>query len=128
MECKDKNCPSHGTLATRGAVLDGTVVSDKMENSVVVKRDRFVKVKKYDRFKRSTSKIPAHNPPCINAKVGDIVWIMECRKLSKTVSFVVIEILGDKNAKVEKEQVAPKAKSKVKAKPKAKKIKEVVNG
>ncbi|MBN1455027.1 MAG: 30S ribosomal protein S17, partial [Methanomicrobia archaeon] len=37
------------------------------------------------------SKIHAHNPPCINAKVGDIVKIAECRPLSKTKSFVVVE-------------------------------------
>ncbi|HEX54578.1 MAG TPA: 30S ribosomal protein S17, partial [Candidatus Altiarchaeales archaeon] len=31
--------------------------------------------------------------PCINARTGDRVRIMECRKLSKTVNFVVIEKL-----------------------------------
>ncbi len=35
----------------------------------------------------------AHNPPCIDAKVGDRVRIGECRPLAKTVSFVVIEKL-----------------------------------
>lgn len=120
MECEDRNCPKHGALATRGAVLEGTVVSDKMQNTVVVQRDRFVKVKKYDRFKRSTSKLPAHNPPCIGAKVGDIVKIMECRKLSKTVSFVVVEVTG------KDEDASPKDKTKTLKKSDSKK--EAKNG
>jgi small subunit ribosomal protein S17 len=93
MECKDKNCPEHGELATRGAVLDGTVVSDKMQGTVTIKRTYIVKVAKYDRFKRRHSNIKAHSPPCINAKTGDRVKIAECRPLSKTVHFVVIEKL-----------------------------------
>ena len=121
MECKDKNCPTHGTLSARGIVLDGIVVSDKMEGTVVVQRDRFVKVKKYDRYRRQTSRLPAHNPPCVNARSGDLVKIMECKKLSKTVSFVIVE------KQVAKEDVVEKPKTKVKAKVKAK-AKEVVNG
>ncbi len=97
MECKDKNCPKHGSLSTRGLVLDGAVVSDKMQGTILVQKDRFVKVKKYDRIKKKTMRVPAHNPPCINARTGDIVRIMECRKISKTVSFVVIEKLSKKD-------------------------------
>jgi len=89
--CNDVNCPIHGTLSTRGIVLEGVVTSDKMEGTVIVQRNYRIKVKKYNRYKSAKSRIPAHNPPCINAKTGDKVRIMECRKLSKTVSFVVIE-------------------------------------
>ena len=32
VECNDKNCPIHGTLSTRGIILEGTVASDKMDN------------------------------------------------------------------------------------------------
>ncbi|HDH41270.1 MAG TPA: 30S ribosomal protein S17 [Candidatus Altiarchaeales archaeon] len=91
MICNDVNCPIHGTLSTRGIVLEGVVTSDKMEGTVIVQRNYRIKVKKYNRYKSAKSRIPAHNPPCINAKTGDKVRIMECRKLSKTVSFVVIE-------------------------------------
>lgn len=90
-ECSDVNCPKHGGLPTRGMVFEGTVVSDKMNKTVVVQRERYVKVRKYERYKRSHSKIVAHNPPCINAKTGDKVRVMECRRLSKTKSFVVVE-------------------------------------
>jgi len=92
-ECNDVNCPIHGTLPTRGAVLEGIVASDTMDKTVIVQRDYYIKLKKYERYRSLKSRIPAHNPPCINAKTGDIVRIMECRKLSKTVSFVVIEKL-----------------------------------
>lgn len=91
VSCDDINCPTHGRLSTRGSVFEGVVVSDKMKGTVVVQRDYYIKVKKYERYKKSRSKIPAHNPPCISAKAGDTVKIMECRKLSKTVSFVITE-------------------------------------
>jgi len=124
MECKDRNCPLHGTISTRGSVLDGTVVSDKMQSTIVVERVRFVKIKKYDRYKRKTSRIPAHNPACIDARVGDKVKIMECRKLSKTKSFVVV-------SKGDTEQVEEKPKKQEKPKKITKKVKakkEVENG
>ncbi|RLG74628.1 MAG: 30S ribosomal protein S17, partial [Thermoprotei archaeon] len=50
-------------------------------------------IKKYKRYERRRSRIPAHNPPCINAKKGDLVKIAETRPISKTVSFVVIQIV-----------------------------------
>ncbi|MEA3254400.1 MAG: 30S ribosomal protein S17 [Candidatus Altiarchaeota archaeon] len=93
-ECSDKNCPIHGSLATRGIVLEGVVASDKMDKTVIVQRSRHVKLRKYERYRPVKSRIPAHNPPCINAVVGDKVRIAECRKLSKTVSFVVTEKLS----------------------------------
>lgn len=91
--CVDRNCPEHGTLPTRGMVLDGVVASDKMDKTVIVQRSYYVKLKKYDRYRPKKSRIPAHNPPCINAKTGDRVKIMECRRLSKTVNFVITEKL-----------------------------------
>jgi len=97
--CQDRNCPEHGTLPTRGIVLDGVVASDKMDKTVIVQRNYYIKLKKYDRFRPKKSRIPAHNPPCINAKTGDRVKIMECRRLSKTVSYVITEKLpGEKKA------------------------------
>lgn len=90
-ECGDRNCPAHGSLSVRGSAFDGVVVSDKMRGTVVVLRETMVRDKKYERYFRSRSKISAHNPPCIMAKTGDKVKIMECRRLSKTVSFVVVE-------------------------------------
>lgn len=89
--CGDRNCPIHGSLKTRGQAMEGEVISDKMQGTVIVQKESMIKVKKYERYKRMRSRIPAHNPPCIKARIGDRVRIMECRRLSKTVSFVITE-------------------------------------
>ncbi|NPB02017.1 MAG: 30S ribosomal protein S17 [Methanopyri archaeon] len=92
-ECDDPNCPFHGNLSVRGMVLEGVVVSDKMDKTVIVEREYYQYIPKYERWERRRSRIPAHNPPCIDAKEGDRVKIAECRPLSKTKSFVVVEVL-----------------------------------
>ncbi len=89
VECNDMNCPIHGQLPTRGIVLEGVVVSDKMNGTVIVQKKYFIKSGKYERYRTANSRIPAHNPPCIDAKAGDAVQIEECRRLSRTVNFVV---------------------------------------
>lgn len=94
--CSDRNCPFHGELPVRGRVLEGTVVSAKMDKTVVVRRDYIHYVPKFMRYERRRSRIPSHNPPCINVKEGDHVRIVECRPISKTVSFVVVEKLVEK--------------------------------
>lgn len=90
-ECDDINCPFHGELSVRGQILVGTVVSDKMDRTVVIQQRREKLINKYQRYEKRQSKIHAHNPPCIDAKVGDIVTIAECRPLSKTKSYVVVK-------------------------------------
>jgi small subunit ribosomal protein S17 len=91
-ECTDNNCPFHGTLPVRGQVFTGSVVAGKMDKTVVVKRVSEKLIPKYERHEKRQSKIHAHNPPCIGAKEGDEVRIAECRPLSKTKTFVVIEV------------------------------------
>lgn len=92
--CGDENCPFHGSLSTRGMTLTGRVVSDKMHKTVVVQIDYLQQFEKYKRYAKKRSKIHAHNPPCLAASKGTVVKIAECRPLSKTVSFVVIEKTG----------------------------------
>jgi small subunit ribosomal protein S17 len=92
--CSDENCPFHGSLSTRGMNLTGRVVSDKMHKTVVVQIDYLQQFEKYKRFAKKRSKIHAHNPPCLGVSKGAMVKIVECRPLSKTVSFVVIEKIG----------------------------------
>lgn len=94
--CNDLNCPFHGTLSIRGRVLEGIVISAKMDKTAVVRRDYLNYMPKFKRYERRHSHIPAHNPPCINAKEGDRVKIAECRPISKTVSFAVVEKLEEK--------------------------------
>jgi len=52
-------------------------------------------MKKYERFEKRTSALSAHLPSCIgDVEIGDSVRVMECRPLSKTVSFCVVEMTG----------------------------------
>lgn len=94
--CEDRNCPFHGELSVRGRVLDGVVVTAKMDKTVVVERDYLQYISKFMKYERRRSRIPSHNPPCIDAKEGDRVTIAECRPVSKTVSFVVVEKVEEK--------------------------------
>ena len=94
--CNDRNCPFHGTLPVRGRVLEGVVATAKMTGTVIVEREFLQFSPKFVRYERRRGHIPSHNPPCIDVEEGDRVKIAECRPLSKTVSFVVVEKLGEK--------------------------------
>jgi small subunit ribosomal protein S17 len=94
-ECNDTNCPFHGSLPVRGQMIEGTVVSVKMDRTAVVERKYLRYQKKYERYEKRTSRYSAHSPECIGTKVGDRVTIVECRPLSKTVSFVIVERKGE---------------------------------
>lgn len=93
--CEDNNCPFHGDLSIRGHVLEGVVVSARMDKTVVVERDYLQYIPKFVRYERRHSRISSHSPPCLEAKEGDRVRIAECRPISKTVSFVVVEKTGE---------------------------------
>ncbi|MEM0124580.1 MAG: 30S ribosomal protein S17 [Candidatus Micrarchaeaceae archaeon] len=93
MECNDPHCAIHGHISTRGVELIGRVVSGKAKKTVIVEREHVRRLYKYERYLRTHSRIAAHNPDCIGAKVGDIVKIAETRKISKTKSFVVVGII-----------------------------------
>jgi len=92
-ECQDNKCPFHGTLPVRGRVFIGKVLSSGAPKTAVVKWNYNFYIKKYERYERRNSKVVAYNPKCINAKKGDTVKIAECRPVSKTKSFVVVEVL-----------------------------------
>ncbi|MFA5357944.1 MAG: 30S ribosomal protein S17 [archaeon] len=82
----------------RGDIFVGKVVSAKANKTVSVEREITHYVRKYERYKKVKSKISAHNPGNI-AKEGDIVRIGETRKISKTKSFAVMEVLNGKGKK-----------------------------
>lgn len=70
-------------------VLSGVVVSDKMDKTVVVKVNRFVKHPVYGKFVNKSKKYKAHDP--LNTyKTGDKVDIEETRPISKDKHFKVI--------------------------------------
>ena len=71
---------------------EGTVVSDKMDKTVVVVVEERVKHPLYGKVMRRTNKLKAHdeNNTC---GVGDRVLLMETRPLSATKRWRVVEIL-----------------------------------
>ncbi len=83
----------HGSLKTHGYQLEGVIVSDKLRNTVIVEHPYTTFLKKYKRSLRKNSRIAAHNPPCMDARLGDHVVIEETRRLSKTKSFVVTKVV-----------------------------------
>ncbi|MBI2658579.1 30S ribosomal protein S17 [Candidatus Woesearchaeota archaeon] len=93
-KCSSAACPFHGNLSIRGRQFTGIVVSTKMRKTAVVEFNRLHFLKKYERYEKRRTKLKVHNPECINAKDGDIVKMMECRPLSKTKNFVIIEKMG----------------------------------
>lgn len=71
--------------------LTGVVVSNKMNKSIVVMVERFVKHPKYGKFIQRSTKLHAHdeNNDC---RMGDLVTVQECRPLSKTKTWRLVEI------------------------------------
>ncbi|MEQ8651554.1 MAG: 30S ribosomal protein S17 [Kiloniellales bacterium] len=70
-------------------VLQGLVVSDKMDKTVTVLVERRVRHPLYKKFIRRSKRYHAHDEA--NAcKTGDTVQIEECRPLSKTKNWRVV--------------------------------------
>ena len=74
------------------AQLTGTVVSDKMNKTVVVAVERKVRHELYGKSMRKTSTFMAHNEDNA-AKVGDTVGIAESRPLSRRKRWVVTRVI-----------------------------------
>jgi len=72
--------------------LEGKVVSDKMDKTVVVIVQRTTRHPLYGKVLKVSKKYKAHNEEN-NAKMGDTVRIRECRPISKEKTFFVEEIL-----------------------------------
>jgi len=69
------------TKTRRRARKVGVVTSDKMEKSVVVRVDRIVKHKLYERYVKRTARFMAHDEQN-QCKIGDTVEIIESLPLS----------------------------------------------
>ena len=107
-------------------VLIGTVVSDKADKTVTVRVDRRVKHPLYGKIIRRSKKYHAHDAD--NAfRIGEQVRIEECKPISKSKAWTVIERIGAAKAAVveidEPDVVAPSKEvtAEVKAEPKAEK-------
>ena len=75
---------------TNNKILKGTVVSDKMDKTVVVAVTRFVQHPKYKKYYKITKKFKAHDENN-EAKVGDIVGLKETRPRSKDKRFEIVK-------------------------------------
>jgi len=92
-ECDDKYCPFHGTTRIRGKITKGVIVSKKSRNTVIIRRDYVQFIKKYQRYERRNTRLACHLPMCLRYEIetGDLVSVGECRKISKTKAFIVLE-------------------------------------
>ena len=78
----------------RGArrVIQGVVVSDRMDKTITVLVERQVQHPIYKKYMRRSTKYHAHDESN-DAKAGDLVEIQESRPLSKTKTWVVTRLL-----------------------------------
>lgn len=72
--------------------LKGTVVSDKMQKTVVVSVNRFVQHPKYKKYFQISKKYKAHDEDGV-AKMGATVLIEETKPMSKDKHFKVVEVV-----------------------------------
>lgn len=70
----------------------GTVISDKMQKTIIVKITRLAKHPKYGKIIKRYNKFKAHDEKGI-AKTGDTVRIEETRPISKDKRFRVLEVV-----------------------------------
>ena len=73
-------------------MLTGRVVSDAMDKTITVVVDRRVKHPLYGKFMRRSTKVHAHDD-ANECNKGDLVRVQQCRPLSKTKSWRLVEIL-----------------------------------
>lgn len=72
--------------------LQGRVLSDKMDKTIVVGVERRVKHPIYGKFVRKTTKLHVHDEANV-AKEGDVVEFKQSRPLSKTKAFTLVRVV-----------------------------------
>ncbi|MCD5381464.1 MAG: 30S ribosomal protein S17 [Candidatus Pacebacteria bacterium] len=77
------------TTTNKGRVLRGKVVSSKMNDTITVAVERYVKHPKYKKYLRRTKKFLVHDAGN-TAKIGETVEIKEVRPISKRKSFELV--------------------------------------
>ena len=76
-----------------GRTVVGKVVSDKMKKTIVVVVERTVKHPKYGKIMRRRTKLHAHDENQV-CKIGNTVKLRESRPLSKTKTWVLVEVIS----------------------------------
>ena len=83
---------SENANTTAVKTVEGRVVSNKMNKTVTILVERLVKHALYGKYIRRSTKLHAHDED--NAcNEGDIVRVTECRPMSKTKNWRVVEVL-----------------------------------
>lgn len=90
--CDDPHCAFHGALKVRGRQFTAMVTRTNAQKTAVVEWHRLCYIQKYERYERRRSRLQVHNPKCISAVVGDKVRIVECKPISKTKNFIIVEV------------------------------------
>ena len=72
--------------------VQGRVVSNKMEKSITVAVERKVKHPIYGKFIKRTTKLHAHDETN-QCNEGDVVTIRECRPLSKSKNWMLVDVI-----------------------------------
>ena len=78
--------------ANQTRTVEGRVVSNKMNKSVTILVERQVKHPLYGKYIRRSTKLHAHDEEN-SCNEGDVVRVSECRPLSKTKNWRVVEII-----------------------------------
>jgi small subunit ribosomal protein S11e len=89
----DKKCPFTGDVSIRGRIMRGIVHSNKMKRSIIIRRNYLHFVQKYQRYMKRHKNFAVHCSPAFEPKLGDEVIVGQCRPLSKTVRYNVLEVI-----------------------------------
>lgn len=81
------------TNESNARTMVGKVVSDKMDKTIVVMIERSVKHPKYGKILKRRTKLHAHDENQV-CQIGNTVKIRESRPLSKTKSWVLVEVIS----------------------------------
>ena len=82
------------SIRTHGRTFTGVVIADSMHSTATVEWGRSKYNHKYERFEKLTTRVKAHIPESLSVKKGDLVKISECRPVSKTKHFIIVEKVG----------------------------------
>ena len=79
--------------ATTLRTVEGRVVSNKMNKTVTVLVERSVKHELYGKYIKRSTKLHAHDEDN-SCNEGDVVRVTECRPMSKTKNWRVVEVVA----------------------------------
>lgn len=77
---------------TNARIVQGRVVSDKMDKTITVLIERKVRHPVYGKFVRRSTKLKAHDETN-QAAEGDLVAIQECRPISRHKTWKLVDVL-----------------------------------